>query len=319
MVDIKKYSDIDLYGLLNVTIDATENEVSVSETIIFLFQTSFACFQIRKAYRKKALECHPDKNPDNPKAAELFLELSKALEILSDESARAAYDRVLNARKAAALRHQQLDSKRKKLIEDLNRREKEANALLAKNQMYSTETKTPEELLKDEVDRLRKEGSRLLEEEQELMRKQLAEDRVKTATNTTTKWDSAQHRIKIKWKAEKSDDTNGGYTEDVLRKFLQKYGDIVALVVSPKKRGSALVEFNSQDAAEMAVAYEKGNMENPLTLEWIGDAPASKRALSTGSTTVTDNDYESLVLRQMRQAQERKRLIDQMMKEDAAS
>jgi DnaJ family protein C protein 17 len=43
---------------------------------------------VKKAYRKKALECHPDKNPDNPKAAELFHELSKALEILTDVSAR---------------------------------------------------------------------------------------------------------------------------------------------------------------------------------------------------------------------------------------
>jgi DnaJ family protein C protein 17 len=43
---------------------------------------------VKKAYRKKALACHPDKNPDNPKAAELFHQLSKALEILTDASAR---------------------------------------------------------------------------------------------------------------------------------------------------------------------------------------------------------------------------------------
>lgn len=45
-------------------------------------------FQIKKGYRKKALYCHPDKNPNNPKAAELFHELSRALEILTDTSAR---------------------------------------------------------------------------------------------------------------------------------------------------------------------------------------------------------------------------------------
>lgn len=44
--------------------------------------------QVKKAYRKKALKCHPDKNPDNPKAAELFHQLTRALEILTDESAR---------------------------------------------------------------------------------------------------------------------------------------------------------------------------------------------------------------------------------------
>lgn len=41
-------------------------------------------FQIRKAYRKRALECHPDKNPDNPAAAEEFDRLKKILEILLD-------------------------------------------------------------------------------------------------------------------------------------------------------------------------------------------------------------------------------------------
>lgn len=84
---------------------------------------------------------------------------------------------------------------------------------------------------------------------------------------TKREWNSAQHRIKIKWKAEKGDETNGGYSEETPRKFLQKYGDIVAFVVSPKKRGSALVEFSTQDAAEMCVSYEKGNLENPLILE----------------------------------------------------
>lgn len=242
--------------------------------------------------------------------------MSNALEILSDESARAAYDRVLNAKKAAALRHQELDSKRRKLIEDLERREKEANDHAKSKQTgYSAKGRTPEEQLKHEMDRLRKEGSRLLEEEQEMMRQKLAEDRVKMQTASNV-WDSAKHRIKIKWKADKNDKTNGGYDEACLQNYLKKYGDIVALVVSSKKNGNAIVEFKTQEAAEMAVDYEKGNMNNPLSLEWVGDSPNTKRH-GISSSSVTDNDFESLVLRQMRQAEERKKLIEQMMREDA--
>lgn len=225
---------------------------------------------------------------------------------------------MLNAKKAAVLRHEQLDSKRKKLIEDLDRREKEANAATARRHKYSTESKTPEENLKDEIDRLRKEGSKLLAEEQELMQKQLAEERKKLNPNTLNSvWDSSQYRIKIKWKADKGDESNGGYTESILRKFLQKYGEINVLVLSPKKRGSALVEFKTQDASEMAIAYEKGHLKNPLTFEWIGEAPKHRKRHPTGSSTVTEIDFESLVLRQMRQAEERKRLVEQMIKEDA--
>jgi molecular chaperone DnaJ len=47
---------------------------------------------LKKAYRKRAREFHPDANPDNPEAAEKFKELSKAYAVLSDDQQRARYD-----------------------------------------------------------------------------------------------------------------------------------------------------------------------------------------------------------------------------------
>jgi molecular chaperone DnaJ len=49
--------------------------------------------EIKKAYRRKAREFHPDANPDNPAAAEQFKEVSKAYAVLSDDDQRARYDR----------------------------------------------------------------------------------------------------------------------------------------------------------------------------------------------------------------------------------
>ncbi|KAI8842763.1 hypothetical protein BJ741DRAFT_591802 [Chytriomyces cf. hyalinus JEL632] len=49
--------------------------------------------QIRRAYRKQALKCHPDKRGDDPVAAEQFQKLSKAYEVLSDEKKRQVYDK----------------------------------------------------------------------------------------------------------------------------------------------------------------------------------------------------------------------------------
>lgn len=49
---------------------------------------------IKKAYRKKAIEFHPDKNPDNKEAEAKFKEVAEAYEVLSDANKKARYDTI---------------------------------------------------------------------------------------------------------------------------------------------------------------------------------------------------------------------------------
>ncbi|XP_033498561.1 dnaJ homolog subfamily C member 17 [Epinephelus lanceolatus] len=305
----KDILQMDLYGLLGVESTATPKE-------------------IKKAYRQKALTCHPDKNPDNPKAAELFHQLSQALEVLTDAAAKAAYDKICAAKKQAEERNRKLDDRRKKIKLDLETREQQAEAQ-SQEEVRITRT------LEEEIARLREEGSRQLEEEQRLIREQIRREREAQQQEQRggyTQRDSGVERcsksnvtpkLKLKWKCKKDDETNGGYSQDILFRLLQKYGDVSNVIVSAKKRGSAVVEFATVRAAELAVKNESGLSENPLKISWLEGqpeviAPASQPGLfmSSQGSLSNERDYESVVMMRMRQAAERQRLIEQMQRED---
>jgi curved DNA-binding protein CbpA len=82
--------DKDYYRTLGVPAAATEDD-------------------LRRAYRRLALQCHPDRNPGNPRAEEQFKELSEAYGVLIDPVKRREYDLARQSGAPGAFRHTRED------------------------------------------------------------------------------------------------------------------------------------------------------------------------------------------------------------------
>ncbi|KAI1287696.1 DnaJ -like protein subfamily C member 17 [Halotydeus destructor] len=284
--------------------------------------------EIKKAFRKQALTCHPDKHPDNPKAAELFQKYTKAAGILLDASARAAYEKVLRARKDRATRHKHLDSKRRKLRDDLEARERAAK------DDVETEIDAAEKLAK-EIERLRREGNKELEKQNEELQKQIEKEKREAKLSRRQPFSQSivtePHRVRAKWKKRAHD-------EDSLRKLFKHHGKISGLVIS-RKGTSAVIEYQSHQEAKDSLVLNADDLsvelidsnathsqpqaklsvsENEKRPTFPSSASQSNitSSFSGFSTYTPSNDdfdaYEAHVLLKLKHAHERKLLAEQM-------
>ena len=237
---------------------------------------------IAKAYKKKALQHHPDKNPDDPRAGETFQKVAKAYEILSDPAAKAAYDKWVRAKQASLRRAQELSGKRKKFKEELELQE----------QLSAQETECMREAnrnMEAEIARLRTEGQEWIKRQEEVLR----------AEFQNTEEDPT---LKAQWKATKTDTNNGGYSRDILMEQFGKYGKVLDIILSKKKNGRALVVFEKSTCASQAFLVEKGLATNPLTLSWAAGKPVVEET-STVDSKVDLKSYELATFARLREAQ----------------
>jgi DnaJ homolog subfamily C member 17 len=193
---------------------------------------------IARAYRRSALKSHPDQNPDDPTAVERFHLLQIAYDVLSDPAAKAAYD---NARAARELRKRQnamLDNRRRKMKEDLERRESGS---------FKRKRDEPdaEDILEREIRRLAEDGRRRRMERQEALRKE-AEAEARKREEVEANGHKAQIRptggtnvpemsrsVKVRWAREGA---GVDMDKDTLEKLFKEFGKIEGVLLLPDRK-----------------------------------------------------------------------------------
>ena len=267
--------------------------------------------QIRKKFLRLTRISHPDKAP---LTSEAFVFLRQAYSVIGlEESVRAAYDQ-FNVEKLEAAR---------------KRRQIEAEMSNGARRLAQTESAIAEfigadatSLIDTERKRLYETGRRLLDIELQNVERQIAiakQERRIMYRNTTL------NRVLVRWETVSPTATsrmeqfneshdlktlpNGGYTESILRRCLEKYGKIIAMVMCSNRPGCAIVEFATRKSAEDAIKNEVCQPDNPIVTDWYRDVKQMRRPL--GSAAMIAAPIRNVVATRNEQIRQIQRVAEQ--------
>lgn len=188
--------------------------------------------EIKTAYRKISLKCHPDRNPDDEEAAEKFDRLTRAKDLLLDPIRRSELDRKRKAARDLEERHAQEDAKRRKLREDLEGRESAANARSQAYRRAQEDAEARKKYLRQDM------AQRIKAKEAELARKQ-QEVAASVAEVRETALDA---RLRLTWRG-----TAPGV--ETIREELAEF-DLISMEIG---ESAAIVQLGSREMALRAV------------------------------------------------------------------
>lgn len=204
--------------------------------------------EISKAYRIKALELHPDKRRDDPNAHENFQRLKTSYEILKDEKARKLFDDLLKVKREQQRRHSERDSKKRKMVSDLEERERAAFAPDPVARERAEEERIAKKL-KEEIARIRAMHANKGAATASVPKTQNGSVGKESESTSNVKLDK-EKILKVSWEK-----VAEGYTAERLREVFSRFGDVEDVVMKNKRRGSALVVMANKDAAVSLVSY----------------------------------------------------------------
>ncbi|OXG27971.1 hypothetical protein C360_05908 [Cryptococcus neoformans Bt15] len=135
----------------------SEEESALNPYALLGIEAGATTKEAERAFRKKSLKYHPDKNPA-PEAAVIFHQLSLSLGIFQNQAKRNYVDSKLESGRKKKQRYAEMDKKRKAMVDALAAREEEAKKQKVEH-VKRRQQQADEEAIKDA-------GRRMLEEAQ---------------------------------------------------------------------------------------------------------------------------------------------------------
>lgn len=272
---------------------------------------------ITKAYRKLALQLHPDKQQnlserEQEKVADEFHTLQEARAFLLDTEhaeARRAYD----TKRASQRRRQDQDAQRENKMSE--RRKRMRDELQQKEQATSAPAGTNGDLM----DKLSKEGAKLRQEHSNRVAMEEARKMARSERKTHALIEERQ--VRIKWSRSKIQISPSEHS--LAHLLSQKFGPVESVEIVGSKGNSALITFERASSCSLCVdAYA---LSDEMRASFVGkrkqqyeeEMEKRREQLPTPRILSSVNDEEGLEERKHRQAMERERTIRQMEMEDA--
>jgi DnaJ family protein C protein 17 len=260
--DLAKSTTEDFYELLGVAFDAPEAA-------------------IKKAYRKASIRYHPDKNPDNKDAADRFIYLGWARDILIDEKLKGEYDRARTRRREKALQDELLDGRRRKMKDDLERREREGKDFMNNLKRKRAEDMNEAERREQEIQRLAEDGKRRRKEVQERMEQKRKEEddasfmgfEKSPEPQAPKPGESAEIDRTVKVRFYREGDTTN-WDKDMVSNMFGKYGKIDSVVMGKDKKIRPSGEKHRRVVAIVFIIYTRLDHAHAAVLDGKSDYPS---------------------------------------------
>jgi DnaJ family protein C protein 17 len=217
--DVAKNTTEDFYELLGI-------DILTDESVI------------KRQYRKTSVKYHPDKNPDNAQAAEQFILLGIARDILLDPTLKGEYDRQRQRRQERELEKGRLGAQRRQMVEELEKAEREGVQVSQRRREAATE--------RDQlIARLAEEGRKKREEFQDRLQKEKQNEELKAQIDRS---------VKVRFRREGEAAT---WDKDIMTSMFERYGQIDAVVIGSDKKVKIPGEKHRRLEATVTVVYDR--------------------------------------------------------------